>query len=84
MVKVKNHFSLSKRKWLSFTSLGSKFIKLNIIGKNKREAIIEKIRTESTVVGIYFIKSPIFPESINQIGINIEMVVKFHDNNAFQ
>jgi hypothetical protein len=62
----------------------SKFRKLKTTGKKTRETKIEIIKTASTVVGIYFIKSPILPLSINQIGKNIDIVVKFHDTIGFQ
>jgi len=56
----------------------------NTIGKNTRETNIEIIRTISTVVGIYFIKSPILPLNIKPIGKNIEIVVKLPETIGFQ
>jgi hypothetical protein len=60
------------------------FILVSTTGRKTKATKIEVIRTTSTVVGIYFIKSQILPESIKPIGKNIEIVVKFHEIIGFQ
>ncbi|MEA3386874.1 MAG: hypothetical protein U9Q66_00250 [Patescibacteria group bacterium] len=84
IVLSKNHFKKLKTKCLSSSFLTLNLSEVSTTGKNIRATNVENTKTILTVTGIYFIKSPILPESIKPIGINIEIVVKFHEISGFQ
>jgi hypothetical protein len=77
-ISWKSHF------FFVFFFLFLKFNNDKIIGKKTKATITEKIKVPSTVVGKYFINSPILQDSIKFKGKNIAMVVKFQAINGFQ